>query len=427
MAKNSEQPIICLKNLYSLYNQNDPNYFVANKNINFEFLPHKIYFIIGNSGSGKSTLVQHFNGLKPTKYGSCLVKNRDIGTGFDLNGYFLGTCQVSDINDSVLEKLIEFNLEKKPHLKVQVLMFNKNTTHNIARIYITAMFNYTPKHLHCKPIHGIRYFYFYYQDDLTVVDNLEWAIPKDKDLKLKQHLSFPQWWKTHKIKKVKEIRKTVATVFQFPEYQLFKDQIIKDVMFGPLNLGVKKPQAMEYAKKYLKMLNMPDDYYTHSPFGLSGGQKRRVAIAGILAIQSDVVIFDEPTAGLDPAGENEMLNIIHNLKNEEQKTVIVISHNMDHVLQEADEVLVLNNGHLVKSGTPYEIFMHPDQVTQWGLNLPFVMKTYFDILPKIKGKKNQNRFQNFMETQKPKTIEQFSFMLQDFFIDNQKRNKRKER
>lgn len=419
------KPIIALKNLYSLYNQNNQNYFVANKDINYEFLPHKTYFIIGNSGSGKSTLIQHFNGLKATKYGSCQVNGREIGTGFDLTGYFLGMAQLADL-DVILQKVIRFRLDKKPHLHVKVLMFHKNTTNNLARIFINAMFHYNPKHVHMKEHQGIKYFYFFHQDELPVIDDLAWTKPAPTGTKLKSYLNLNQVWKTHHIKKVKEIRKTVATVFQFPEYQLFKDQIIKDVMFGPLNLGIKKPQALEYAQKYLKMLNMPEDFYHRSPFGLSGGQKRRVAIAGILAIQSEVIIFDEPTAGLDPAGENEMLNIIANLKTNEQKTVIVISHNMDHVLQEADEVLVMNNGQLVQTGSPYEIFMNPDQVQQWGLNVPFVIQTFYDVLNQIKDPELKQIFKSYMWHYQPHNIEAFVKMLDQFFNDQANHQLRKD-
>ena len=129
-------------------------------------------------------------------------------------------------------------------------------------------------------------------------------------------------------------------VFQFPEYQLFRDNIVKDVMFGPVNLGVKKKEAEILAKKYLKQMGIEEYLYSHSPFELSGGQKRRVALAGILAIQPEILVFDEPTAGLDPVGVDSILNFIQNLK-DQNKTIIIITHDMNQVLQMADKVIVL--------------------------------------------------------------------------------------
>lgn len=414
----NKNPIISLKNLYSIYNQNNPNYFVANKDINYDFQPNKTYFIIGNSGSGKSTLIHHFNGLKMTKYGSCVIDGRDIGTNFNLQGYFLGKAKLNDLESSI-RNFVKFKLEKNKNLKLHVLAFNVSTSKDIARIFINAMYNHNPKFLHVDINHKkhIKYFYFYTDKELVVYDECSWGISENNNgKKMPLSLSIKQKWKSHHIKKVKEIRKKVAIVFQFPEYQLFKDQIIKDVIFGPINLGIKKPQAIEDAKKYLKMLNMPESYYTHSPFGLSGGQKRRVAIAGILSIKSDVIVFDEPTAGLDPAGENEMLKIISDLKNNEKKIVVVISHNMDHVLQEADEVLVLNKGVLVKSGNPYEIFSNEEDVKRWGLNVPYVIKTYHDILNRIENKSHKEKLTEMMLKNKPKDINEFSSLLNEFFI-----------
>ncbi|MDR0985816.1 MAG: ATP-binding cassette domain-containing protein [Mycoplasmataceae bacterium] len=178
--------------------------------------------------------------------------------------------------------------------------------------------------------------------------------------------------KKRKIKNFKLLRRTVGMVFQFPEYQLFKDTVEKDIIFGPINLGDNKVDAKKKAKKYLNMLGLSDEYLQRSPFGLSGGQKRRVAIAGILAIEPQILIFDEPTAGLDPAGEQEMIDIILSLK-KQGKTVIVITHNMDHVLSIGDDVLVLDNKKMITSGTPYEIFMNKSLITSTQLDTPMVI------------------------------------------------------
>ncbi|MDR2823309.1 MAG: ATP-binding cassette domain-containing protein [Mycoplasmataceae bacterium] len=184
---------------------------------------------------------------------------------------------------------------------------------------------------------------------------------------------LPILGKKRKIKNFKKLRKTVGMVFQFPEYQLFKDTVEKDIIFGPVNLGVKKDEAKLKARTYLKQVGLDESFLQRSPFGLSGGQKRRVAIAGILAIEPDILVFDEPTAGLDPAGEREMLETILDLKNK-GKTVFVITHVMDQVLALGDEVVVLGNKKVIASGTPYQIFTNEKLITESELDLPRVIK-----------------------------------------------------
>ncbi|MDR2462145.1 MAG: ATP-binding cassette domain-containing protein [Mycoplasmataceae bacterium] len=180
--------------------------------------------------------------------------------------------------------------------------------------------------------------------------------------------------KKKKIKNFKKLRKMISMVFQFPEYQLFKDTVAKDIMFGPINLWTKKEEAKKLAKEKLEMLGMSaDTYFSRSPFALSGGQKRRVAIAGILAINPEIIIFDEPTAGLDPAGEQMMMDIIGDLK-KEGKTVIVVTHVMSQVLQMADETLLLGNKKLLLSGNPYEIFTNDKIIEENYLDKPSIIK-----------------------------------------------------
>ncbi len=190
-----------------------------------------------------------------------------------------------------------------------------------------------------------------------------------------------------KIKNIKDLRKRVGMVFQFPEYQLFKDTIEKDIMFGPVNLGVPKDEAKKRARHYLNLLGLNDSFLERSPFNLSGGQKRRVALAGILAIEPDVLIFDEPTAGLDPAGEKDMMNIILNLK-KSGKTIFVITHVMDQVLGIGDQVLVIGNKKILASGEPYEIFTNEKLIRENFLDKPKVIKV-INQLSKIDKKFNQ--------------------------------------
>ncbi len=190
-----------------------------------------------------------------------------------------------------------------------------------------------------------------------------------------------------KIKNIKDLRKRVGMVFQFPEYQLFKDTIEKDIMFGPVNLGVPKDEAKKRARHYLNLLGLNDSFLQRSPFNLSGGQKRRVALAGILAIEPDVLIFDEPTAGLDPAGEKDMMNIILNLK-KSGKTIFVITHVMDQVLGIGDQVLVIGNKKILASGEPYEIFTNEKLIRENFLDKPKVIKV-INQLSKIDKKFNK--------------------------------------
>ncbi|MCR8613166.1 MAG: energy-coupling factor transporter ATPase [Mycoplasma sp.] len=150
-----------------------------------------------------------------------------------------------------------------------------------------------------------------------------------------------------KIKNIKEIRKKIGVVFQFAEYQLFEETIQKDIIFGPVNMGVSKEESIERAKKYIEIVGMDQSFLTKSPFNLSGGQKRRVAIAGILAMEPDVLIFDEPTAGLDPVGMREVLDLFTKL-NKLGKTIVIVTHNLDHVLEITNKTMLFSRSKLVK-------------------------------------------------------------------------------
>ena len=192
--------------------------------------------------------------------------------------------------------------------------------------------------------------------------------------------------KKRKISKVNKLRKNVGMVFQFPEYQLFKDTILKDVMFGPTNLGVKKDTAKRLAEKYLTQMGLDKPYFDRSPFELSGGQKRRAAIAGILAMEPNIFVFDEPTAGLDPVGTQEMLNIIDSL-HQQGKTVIVITHDMNHVLNLADKVMVLGESKLLAFDEPYKIF-YSDVIKKTSIVKPQIIQ-FIDELIKVNPKFNK--------------------------------------
>lgn len=158
-----------------------------------------------------------------------------------------------------------------------------------------------------------------------------------------------------KNKHIKELRRHIASIFQFPEYQLFEETVEKDVAFGLKNYGVKEEDAIKKAHEALALVGLDESFYKRSPFDLSGGEKRRVAIAGILVLDPDILIMDEPTAGLDPHGTKIILDLIIKL-HESGKTIILVTHDMDIVLSYATDAVVLNKGKLVFEGKPYQIF-----------------------------------------------------------------------
>lgn len=177
-----------------------------------------------------------------------------------------------------------------------------------------------------------------------------------------------------KIKDVKQLRKEVGLVFQFPEYQLFEETIGKDIAFGPKNFGTSEEDASELVKKVLPIVGLDESYLDRSPFDLSGGQKRRVAIAGILILNPKVLVLDEPTAGLDPQGAKEMMTLFMNLNKKEGKTVLLVTHDMEHVMNYCDHVIVLSHGKVTQEADVKEFFKHPEYLEQIGINPPSIIR-----------------------------------------------------
>ncbi len=181
-----------------------------------------------------------------------------------------------------------------------------------------------------------------------------------------------------KPEKLKQLRKKSGLVFQFPEYQLFEETIEKDIIFGPMNFGTGEEEAKKIAKKVIKMVGLDESYLQKSPFDLSGGQKRRIAIAGILAMDPDILVLDEPTAGLDPQGIREMMDLfksIHQLG----KTVILVTHDMNHVLEYCDEVIVMNEGCVERKGKVKDVFKDSDYLLNLGIDLPLITNMIIDL------------------------------------------------
>ena len=181
----------------------------------------------------------------------------------------------------------------------------------------------------------------------------------------------------------KKLRSDVGLVFQYPEHQLFEVDVITDVMFGPRNLGLSDAEAKQRARDALESVRMPKSLYKSSPFDLSGGQKRRAAIAGVLAMRPKILILDEPTAGLDPKGRDEILGLIADMKRDLNMTIILVSHSMDDVARYVDRIMVMGGGKLLYDDEPVKVFRHVKELEELGLAAPQI--TYIMKLLKERG------------------------------------------
>lgn len=185
-------------------------------------------------------------------------------------------------------------------------------------------------------------------------------------------------------KNLKDLRKKVGIVFQFPESQLFEETIAKDIAFGPMNFGVSEEDAMAIVKRVLPLVGLDESFMDRSPFDLSGGQMRRVAIAGVLAMEPEVLVLDEPTAGLDPAGRREIMNMFNQLHIDKGLTIVLVTHQMNDVATYADHVVILEKGTVVKMGQPDEIFQDAQWLQEKQLGLPDAL-AFLDRLSKRTG------------------------------------------
>ena len=173
---------------------------------------------------------------------------------------------------------------------------------------------------------------------------------------------------------LKKLRTEVGLVFQYPEYQLFETSVTKDVLFGPNNMGLPQLEAELRTYEALKSVGIDEDLLDASPFDLSGGQKRRVAIAGVLAMKPKVLILDEPAAGLDPGGRREILDMIAGIRRERNISVVLVSHSMEDVAEYVDRIIVMNDGYIAMDGTPHDIFTRGEDLVEMGLDVPDVTR-----------------------------------------------------
>lgn len=242
------------------------------------------------------------------------------------------------------------------------------------------------------------------------IDNLSFHVPSGRFVAIIGHtgsgkstliqhlngLSIPSEGEVHigdfkltneeKPKNMKELRNRVGVVFQYPEHQLFEETIAKDIAFGPENFGVDKKEIESRTKKVLQAVRLSENLLERSPFDLSGGQKRRVAIAGVLAVEPDVLVLDEPTAGLDPRGQQEMMEMFHRLHQEQALTTILVTHSMEDALKYADHIIILNKGTKFMEGSPIEVFSQQEALQSVQLDVPEVVE-FITSFEKKMGKK----------------------------------------
>ena len=178
---------------------------------------------------------------------------------------------------------------------------------------------------------------------------------------------------------VRKCRFGVGLCFQYPEHQLFESTVFEDIAFGPKNMGLSESEIKERVLESIKFVGLTEDYLDKSPFDLSGGEKRRVAIAGVISMKPKVLVLDEPTAGLDPVGKNDLLNLIKHYNKTTGSTVIFVSHNMDDVALVADRVLVLSDGNIVMSGTVEDVYSKGDELLKLGLDVPEITRVFLKL------------------------------------------------
>lgn len=179
--------------------------------------------------------------------------------------------------------------------------------------------------------------------------------------------------------KIRDFRFLTGLVFQYPEYQLFEETIAKDIAYGPTNMKLPQAEIDERVRESMAAVSLAPELADQSPFALSGGQKRRVAIAGVIAMRPDVLVLDEPTAGLDPAGRDEIFELVRSYHKQSGATILIVSHSMEDIAQVADRLLVMNHAKVLFCDTPREVFSHADEIIAAGLDIPMITKVMLEL------------------------------------------------
>ncbi|WP_426461311.1 ATP-binding cassette domain-containing protein [Mycoplasma hafezii] len=326
---------IKINNISHIFNKNTPWEFQALNNVSLEINQGEYIGVIGSTGSGKTTLIEHLNNLLEPTSGYIdwtFVDEKALDNKRALS-------KIENTKRKALKKLGK-QLDKALNKALKIYKSNYKKEHNqklTKSDWLLLKEKFSQDYLKNSPIiHKIYQLKSYQEGEANFTTGKT------------------AWKSFISKKKFKRIRSKVGVAFQFAEYQLFKGTIQEDIAFGPIAFGMNKEQAYEKARECLLQVGMPEEYLERSPFELSGGQKRRVALAGILAMEPDYLVVDEPTAGLDPKGVVEILDILSDL-NKQGKTIINVSHDLDNILERANRVLLLKEGQLIADDTPYAV------------------------------------------------------------------------
>ncbi len=369
---------LVVKNLFFTYDKYKKQLASNISNINYEFKPNNVYAIIGKSGSGKSTFINSLNLINKPISGSLIFNDLVYKTKIDLNNINVEIIRVNT-------KSIIINVDKKINEKFLSLYINSkinNQLISLKKIKINQTEN--------KNSYEI-FFNLKCINNLNIINNFS---------------TSELFSKKKEIKNLNELRKKISVVFQFPEEQLFKDTVEKDVIFGPLNFKIDKNIALKNAHSLLERLYIKNEQFNESWIHLSGGEKRKVAIAGILIIDSEVVIFDEPTVGLDYQTKLSIFNIINDLK-KQNKIIIIISHDMNSILDIADKIILFDNNKIIFDAEPYSFFREEEILEKNNIKLPNVI----NFVSKLTDK---NHEYNFLWEKKPKNINELTKLINDF-------------
>ncbi|MHA3825613.1 ATP-binding cassette domain-containing protein [Mycoplasma sp. BRA285] len=374
---------IKISNLSHTFSPKTPWEFTALKNVSCNITDGEYIGIIGSTGSGKTTFIEHLNQLLSPSAGQI---EWDFYDDVTINKKYL----LAKLEKELLVKYPNKGSEYKKAYKQEAKVIKKNLRAAKARIRVlkkslnkkveaavdkfkedfiaekTGMYENKIQFQHALITETRLYKlnYIYESEEGKEIHRLKY---------IKDNIIFTKNSKNKFFgKDPKQLRKHVGIVFQFAEYQLFKSTIQEDIAFGPMAFGVAKEKAYQIAAECLELVGLGPEYLERSPFELSGGQKRRVAIAGILAMQPDFLVVDEPTAGLDPVGVNEILEILNNL-NKNGKTIINVTHDLDNILKYAKRIILFKQGEIVRDGDPYEILNDVEFLKENNLQPPHLL------------------------------------------------------